>query len=496
MNWQELDDLLLSGTFKEEPAKRDLATNEFVEWFAGARGSSQASDLGELCEFVVGRVLYSRDHFADQFRDEPAWWSAAILFHTSAQAALTVENENSFVLADSAWHFLCRILGMKPEPELNSESTFRNYISDFSRKVSELGNAAMPARLFGSDVLRIRSHAYASSQGTELLRRAHSDLHFALALLDTSPKETAYYITNRRDDEDLDGLILVPSGPDSPPDMPGHAFLLSGTAEVGDPAEIVLAQKLSLLRELAFVEEKLAILVIRSGDEKSGRQYLQEASKRWQEIRAVAARLPVSFSAVTGSNLESLLSEFANQPLNHGTASPAMSNAAKQFFYHLDWSSSFRKEGVETLKGLLLFPDLTTPVLELVLKGKGMTPAILKQVLESLPASGIGGELELGKLIEAWADFEPQLRDEFLTVWVEFVHRRSEVMAVPRNEVEVTLCQVLLSILTIARANEAEFRESSVLRAILARTDWIRKNAHRCSRLVEEILGFAESSDE
>ena len=210
----------------------------------------------------------------------------------------------------------------------------------------------------------------------------------------------------------------------------------------------------------------------------------------------MAARLPVSFSAVTGSNLESLLSEFANQPLNHGTASPAMSNAAKQFFYHLDWSSSFRKEGVETLKGLLLFPDLTTPVLELVLKGKGMTPAILKQVLESLPASGIGGELELGKLIEAWADFEPQLRDEFLTVWVEFVHRRSEVMAVPRNEVEVTLCQVLLSILTIARANEAEFRESSVLRAILARTDWIRKNAHRCSRLVEEILGFAESSDE
>src|ERR1700723_465738 len=98
MNWQELDELLLNGTFEKAPANKDLAMNEFAEWFAGARVSSQPSDLGELCEFVVGRVLHSREYFIDQFRDQATWWSAASLFHTSAQAALFVDSGDSLIL--------------------------------------------------------------------------------------------------------------------------------------------------------------------------------------------------------------------------------------------------------------------------------------------------------------------------------------------------------------------------------------------------------------
>ena len=271
MKCREIDELLLGAVF-QKPGELMEAARKFADWFSSVRHGSVSSDILQLCEFAVERLLHSSEHFSAHFQDQSTWWSAASLFHTSAQAGLMVESSQTLTLANCAWRKLCAVMGMStPLPGWSEDSQVVDDKLEFQDRLSSLGDAAIPTGLIASDVLRVRSQAYALGKSRKSLQYAHNDLHVAMALLESVERYHSNDILQAQQ-----GLVDVPIKPVTPVDTVMQRFVLSDSAASEDPTQALLGQKVILMRELAFVEGRLTILGLLKSEWETGTRHLEQ----------------------------------------------------------------------------------------------------------------------------------------------------------------------------------------------------------------------------
>jgi len=499
MQWPTLDERLVAGVFGE-PDDRTDAANEFADWLTSLRQQSMPAATMDLCDLAVGRLLHNSHSFPGQFKDRSSWWSGASLYHTGAQAGMIVKNRDTLALATFAWRLWCRALNLAPEPDPDYESDRddeRSWDDEFAGRFIEESFLKAPEhqRLIGADILRIRSQAYATSRSRESLWRGHKDLERALSLLDIpdpAPPPPPGGVGGS-----ANGRIWVPVKPTRPGGPQRQDFVLSDPTIMDGSAELLFGQKISLLRELALVDQQLAFLHLRDSRLEAARRYFRESASYWNEIRVLTLPDALAFFPRVGSELEPLLKALGDESFitldeNRAKGSKKLEKAISIFFSNMDWAGDFR-EGVETLKSVLLLPDLRKATLELVLRGTGLTPDRLRQVLASLAESGVAEDLNLAEIIVAWSAPDPKWILDCLTVLMESVRERlrDQPPGSPLQfKLEAQMHEVLVCIRDIAQEHRSVFQRSSALSFIEANAYWIQSSFPSCSGLVEELLGL------
>lgn len=528
MSWQDRDKELYRVFFSRTLSIKTDAIAELERWFTGAR-QQLSSGASELLEHIERRVVYFQEHFESQLQSSDYASLALRLTHTAAQAALLRTSADSLRLADAGLRNLRRIVEERRGAADNFDWSWLEHNKDsaaapipdegFVRWLHTEGKSTLvDGAVLASDMLRVRSLSYSLYEAPELLQYADHDLSSALAILippDSPPRWPPWSPSPSPGSprpspsptggvHGVDVVTQTKSRPEPPQgtneNQPGTAdkehsyksqnlaFVLSDPFIEADELDIVLAQRISLLREKALADLKLAKLAFRSKERPVALNYIQMSADAWNQIHQLTKSDGGREKFKAGFRFRALLLSLAEGAELHSAPSGLI-----EFYANMNWRSDYAKEGRTIISVLpYLKPTLLGPTLEIVLKGQGMTPLRWKEILRILLVTNRAGlriQDLVANLMAAFSTGDPEKKDQYVSAWMEVLHETEVSRRLPAPDLQSEIESVLQAMRDLKQNHQSTFASGPSKKTVSACKDWLEQSVPACKAILRELLG-------